>query len=44
MTRILFRFCGFGPIRHTLIGQNGGDAAARERWLKKMRELGHAAR
>ncbi|WP_019593812.1 NAD(P)H-dependent oxidoreductase [Thioalkalivibrio sp. ALM2T] len=44
LERNVFRFCGFGPIRHTLIGQNGGDAAARERWLKKMRELGHAAR
>ncbi|WP_018948661.1 NAD(P)H-dependent oxidoreductase [Thioalkalivibrio sp. ALMg11] len=44
LERNIFRFCGFGPIRHTLIGQNGGDAAARERWLKTMRELGRAAR
>lgn len=40
LERNVFRFCGFGPVRHTLIGRNGGDAAARERWLHRLRELG----
>ncbi|WP_018138872.1 MULTISPECIES: NAD(P)H-dependent oxidoreductase [unclassified Thioalkalivibrio] len=44
LERNVFRFCGFGPVRHTLIGQSGGDAASRERWLARMRELGGQAK
>ena len=44
LERNVFRFCGFGPVRHTLIGLNGGNATARQRWLEKMRRLGHQAR
>lgn len=40
LERNVLRFCGFGPVRHTLIGRNGGDAAARERWLRHLRALG----
>ncbi|WP_018872709.1 NAD(P)H-dependent oxidoreductase [Thioalkalivibrio sp. ALJ16] len=43
LERNILRFCGFGPVRHTLIGRNGGDAATRERWLERMRELGRKA-
>ncbi|WP_018875802.1 NAD(P)H-dependent oxidoreductase [Thioalkalivibrio sp. ALE31] len=44
LERNILRFCGFGPVRHTLIGQNGGNAAARERWLQQLRTLGHQAK
>lgn len=44
LERNVFRFCGFGPVRHTLIGQAGGNAVARERWLEKMRALGREAK
>jgi putative NADPH-quinone reductase len=41
--RNVLRFCGIAPIRETLIGMvEAGDAARRERWLARMRELGHA--
>lgn len=43
LERNVFRFCGFDPVRHTLIGQNGGDAPSRERWLKTVRLLGRRA-
>lgn len=44
LERNVLRFCGFGPVRHTLIGQDGGDAASRERWLSRMRTLGAKAK
>ena len=44
LERNVFRFCGFGPVRHTLIGQNGGDATTRQRWLEHLRELGRQAK
>ncbi|WP_038053982.1 NAD(P)H-dependent oxidoreductase [Thioalkalivibrio sp. ALJ1] len=44
LERNILHFCGFGPVRHTLIGQDGGDAASRERWLHRMRALGAQAR
>lgn len=44
LRRNVLAFCGLGPLRDTLIGNvEGCGAAARERWLARMRELGRAA-
>ncbi|MGD9943991.1 MAG: NAD(P)H-dependent oxidoreductase [Burkholderiaceae bacterium] len=44
LERNLLAFVGLGPIRRTLLGNVGGaGAAARERWLARMRALGARA-
>jgi putative NADPH-quinone reductase len=43
LERNILAFCGFGPIRHTLIGNiEGIGDAARRRWLEKVEALGEA--
>lgn len=43
LRRSVLRFCGFGPIRATLIGNvETKNARVRERWLERMRSLGCA--
>ena len=43
--RSILRFCGFGPIRRTLIGNvEGRDPATREAWLHRMGDAGAVAR
>lgn len=45
LKRNILGFCGIGPLRDTLIGNvEGCGAAARARWLERMRALGRAAR
>lgn len=45
LKRNILGFCGIGPLRDTLIGTvEGCGAAARERWLERMRVLGREAR
>lgn len=43
LERNLLRFCGFGPVRTTLIGMVEGKREARERWLSRMFALGRKA-
>ncbi|MGD9000120.1 MAG: NAD(P)H-dependent oxidoreductase [Granulosicoccaceae bacterium] len=38
----VLKFCGIKPVRESLIGNVEGSAKYRERWLKKMEELGKA--
>ncbi|MGD8743507.1 MAG: NAD(P)H-dependent oxidoreductase, partial [Granulosicoccaceae bacterium] len=38
----ILKFCGIKPVRESLIGNVDGSARHRERWLKKMEELGKA--
>ncbi len=38
--RNILSFCGFSPVRTTLIGLAGGNAQRRTRWLNCMRRLG----
>lgn len=38
--RNILRFCGFSPVRITLIGLAGGGERRRSRWLQYMRRLG----
>jgi putative NADPH-quinone reductase len=44
LQRNVLEFCGFAPVRTSLIGLVEGPRRARERWLKEMRALGRAAR
>jgi putative NADPH-quinone reductase len=45
LERNILRFCGFGPVRDTLIGMvDGMSIATRQRWLARMRSLGRNAR
>ena len=45
MRRNILNFVGIGPVRETLLGMvEGVSDAKRSQWLKKMRELGAAAR
>ncbi len=45
LKRNVLAFCGIGPVRDTLIGNvEGCGAAARGRWLERMRTLGREAR
>lgn len=44
LKRNILGFCGISPIRESLIGMvEGKNPTRRERWLKRMRRLGHAA-
>lgn len=44
LRRHVLKFCGFGPVRETLIGTIESPApAARQRWLQRMRLLGTRA-
>jgi putative NADPH-quinone reductase len=40
LERNILGFVGIGPIHESLIGNVEGPAAGRERWLKKLRDLG----
>jgi putative NADPH-quinone reductase len=42
LERNILKFFGIKPIRHSLIGNVEGSAKHRERWLKKIEELGKA--
>jgi len=42
--RNILRFCGFKPVRTTLISISMGGEKAREKWLQRMHALGKAAR
>ena len=45
LERNILGFCGIGPITESLIGMiEAPDNANREKWLAKMRRLGHAGR
>lgn len=45
LERSILGFCGFGPIRHSLIGNiESPDRARRGRWLGKVEALGRRAR
>jgi putative NADPH-quinone reductase len=45
LERNILGFCGIGPIKESLIGMiEAPDKAKRERWLVKIRTLGHAGR
>ena len=44
LRRNVLSFVGIKPVRATLLGLVEGSAKRRERWLKKMRELGVAAK
>jgi putative NADPH-quinone reductase len=45
LERNILKFCGFGPVRLTLIGGVGSlDGARGEKLRKKLRTLGHGAR
>lgn len=36
----MLKLCGIGPVRATLVGRVDASAAARQKWLTKMRDLG----
>ncbi|HVL35634.1 MAG TPA: NAD(P)H-dependent oxidoreductase [Burkholderiales bacterium] len=44
LKRNILEFCGFGPVRASLVGTVEGAAGARRRWLDEMRALGRKAR
>ena len=44
LERNVLAFCGFGPVRRTLIGLVEGSPRRRDRWLARMRQLGRRAR
>jgi putative NADPH-quinone reductase len=45
LERNILGFCGISPITESLIGMiEAPDNANREKWLAKMRRLGHAGR
>jgi putative NADPH-quinone reductase len=44
LERSILGFSGIGPIKESLIGMVEGSSAGREKWLAKMRTLGHAGR
>jgi putative NADPH-quinone reductase len=45
LKRNILGFCGFSPVRQSLIGMvESGDGAAREKWLARMRNFGRAAK
>jgi putative NADPH-quinone reductase len=39
LKRNILEFCGFGPVRTTLIGTVEGKKSSRERWLAEMARL-----
>lgn len=43
LKRNVLEYCGFRPVRLTVIGMVEGKRAARERWLKEMFALGRKA-
>ena len=43
MKRNILEFCGFGPVRTTLIGMVEGSKAKREEWLETLSALGALA-
>jgi len=42
--RNILRFCGFKPVRTTLISAPMGGDKGRAQWLEKMKSLGRAGR
>ncbi|MBD3618198.1 MAG: NAD(P)H-dependent oxidoreductase [Chromatiales bacterium] len=42
LRRHILGFCGFGPVRSTLLGLVDTSDARRQRWLERMRALGRA--
>lgn len=44
LKRNILKFCGFAPVRTTLIGAAGGSESKRGKWLNTMKELGSRGR
>ncbi|MDX1608935.1 MAG: NAD(P)H-dependent oxidoreductase [Halofilum sp. (in: g-proteobacteria)] len=44
LERNILHFCGIRPVRASVVGSVEGSATRRERWLRRMRELGARAR
>lgn len=44
LERNILKFVGFGPVRHSIIGAVEASAKAREKWLKRLHELGRRSR
>lgn len=44
LKRNVLGFIGFKPVRHSIIGSVESSAEHRQRWLKKLRELGATAK
>lgn len=45
LERNILGFCGFAPVKHSLIGLiEAEDASGRTKWLRKMEALGHAGK
>lgn len=44
LERNILRFVGIRPVRESLIGMVEGSVAAREKWLRKMTDLGRQAK
>lgn len=44
LERNILRFAGIRPVRHSVVGSVEGSPTARERWLRRVRELGRLAR
>jgi putative NADPH-quinone reductase len=42
LERNILKFVGFGPVRHSIVGNVGGSARHRQRWLERVRKLGAA--
>ena len=42
LKRNILAFCGFRPVRTTVIGRVDSGPAYRERWLKRVRAMGRA--
>jgi putative NADPH-quinone reductase len=43
LRRNILQFCGFAPVRTTVVGMAEGKREARERWLERMFALGRKA-
>lgn len=43
LKRNVFRFVGFKPVRHTIIGAIEGSPKQRDRWLERLRAMGAQA-
>ena len=44
LERNVLAFCGFAPVRHSIIGRVESSDAYRRKWLKRIGKLGAAAR
>jgi putative NADPH-quinone reductase len=42
LERNILRFCGIGPVHDSVIGMIEGNSARRDKWLRRMRDLGRS--